>query len=141
MAKTLYLAQAANQDAMNAITVLINTTGPGTIEVYGDTPPTDANTAIGAQTHLGTLTWAADAFADADATGLATAGAIVQEDAALATDIATWARILDGAGATVFDCNVGEAADVTTITLNNKSIVIGGTIDITAFTLQHLDGA
>lgn len=134
------ITNAAQQATMDAFTALINTGGAGTIAFYTGTQPADADDAIGSVTLLGTLTFSADAFGDAAVTGTATAGAITGDSSADASGVAAWARIRNGAGTTIFDCDAGEAADSATITLDNKNIVAGGTINITSFTLTMPSG-
>lgn len=135
------LANASQQAAMDSVVDLIDAgAGPGTISIYTASQPANANTAVSGQTLLGTLTFADPAFGATTTSGVATAGTITGDNSADATGTAAWARIADSNGATIFDCDVGEAADSATITLDSKSIVSGGTIDITAFTMTHPDG-
>lgn len=134
----LRLSTASANAAMDSVTILINAGSAGTIKIYDGTQPADANTAVSTQNLLGTLTFSADAFADAIA-GVSTANVITEESNASA-GTASWARIESGTPATVFDCDVGEAADNATITLNSKIIGVDGTIEITAFELTHPDG-
>jgi hypothetical protein len=106
--------------------------GAGTIKIYTGTQPTNANTALGAQVLLGTLTFT-DPSAGAASAGVLTFSTITQDTAADATGTATWARIQDSAGNVVFDCDVGTSG--ATINLNTTSIVVGGPIQISSFTL------
>lgn len=129
------LTNASQQAALDAFLNQINTGGAGTIEMYSGTQPADADDAI-TGTLLGTLTFSATAFGATDASGTATANAITGDASADATGVASHARIKNGAGTTIFDCDVGEAADNPTITLDNKNIVALGTIDITSFTMS-----
>jgi hypothetical protein len=62
-----------------------------------------------------------------------TFSAITQDTSADATGTATWARIADSTGATVFDCDVGTSG--ATLNLNTTSIVAGGPIQVSSFTL------
>jgi hypothetical protein len=126
------LATTGRNAAVDAITALINAGGAGTIKIYTGSQPTNPQTALGAQTLLGTLTFSATSFG-AGSTGVATANAITQDSAADATGTATWARIASGGAATVFDCDVNTSG--ATINLNTVSIVAGGPIQITSFTL------
>ena len=64
----------------------------GTIKIYTGTIPTDADTALGAQTLLATLTFSDPAFGAAS-NGVATASAITSDTSADATGTAAWARI------------------------------------------------
>lgn len=106
--------------------------GAGTIKIYTGTQPANADAALSGNTLLGTLTFT-DPSAPAASAGVLTFSAITQDVAADATGTATWARIADSTGATVFDCDVGTAG--ATINLNTTSIVTGGPIQISSFTV------
>jgi len=135
----LRVATATVQGQCNAVVDDIDLgAGAGTIKIYDGAQPANANTAVSTQTLLGTLTFSDPAFGAADASGIATAGAITQDASADATGTATWARIADSNGLTKFDCDVGTSA--ATIVLDSVSIVAGGTIDITAFTITQPSG-
>ena len=133
------ITDAGQQAVLDAFLAQINTGGAGTIKIYDGAQPADSDNAI-TGVLLATLTFSATAFGATAVTGTATAAAITGESSAPATGTATHARITNGAATTIFDCDVGEAADVATITLDNKSIVIGGTVDITAFTMTMPSG-
>ena len=111
--------------------------GAGTIKIYDGTQPASANTAVSTQTLLATLTFSDPAFGAASS-GVATASAITSDSSADATGTASWARIADSDGNTVFDCDVGTSA--TTIVLNSASITSGGTVACTAFTVTQPSG-
>lgn len=107
--------------------------GAGTIKLYTGTQPTLAGDTITTQTLLGTLT-----FSDpcgTETAGTFTASAITQDSAADATGTATWARIADSTGATVCDVDVGTSGGGASLQMNTTSIVIGGPILITYFTI------
>src|SRR3990167_9470244 len=97
MAADPRLTNAAASAAADAVVDRIDTGGAGTIKIYTGTIPTDADTAIGAQVLLATLTFAATAFGAA-ANGVATAAAITSDSSADATGTAAWARIATGGG-------------------------------------------
>ena len=104
------------------------------IEIYSGTQPVDADTALSGNTLLATLTASAAMWTAAAINGVLTLAAVTDDSSADATGTATWARILtQGAGATVFDADVGTSA--TTIILNTVSIVSGGTVSITSGTM------
>jgi len=103
----------------------------GTIKIYSGTIPTDADTAIGAQVLLATLTFS-DPAAGAASNGVATFSAITSDTSADATGTAAWARIADSDGNTVLDCTVGTSGE--DINLNTVAIVAGATVAITALT-------
>lgn len=109
--------------------------GAGTIKFYTGTQATNANTALGAQVLLGTLTFT-DPCASSSASGTLTFSTITEDSAADATGTATWARIQDSTGTVVFDCDVTATGGGGTIELNTTSIVTGGPIRISSFTLS-----
>ena len=106
--------------------------GAGTIKIYDGTIPTDADTALGAQVLLATLTFSDPAFGAAS-NGQATASAITSDSSADATSTATWARIATSAGTTVMDVTVGTATS--DIIFNTVAFVTGATVSITAMTV------
>lgn len=106
--------------------------GAGTIKIYTATIPTDADTALGAQTLLATLTFSDPAFGAAS-NGVATASAITSDTSADATGTAAWARIATSAGTTIMDVTVGTSGD--DINFNSVAFQAGATISITAMTV------
>lgn len=125
------LTNAAASAAADAVVDRIDTGGAGTIKIYTGTIPTDADTALGAQTLLATLTFNATAFGAAS-NGVATANAITSDTSADATGTAAWARIASGAGTTQMDVTVGTSGE--DINFNTVSFVTGATVAITALT-------
>ncbi len=127
------LATTTRNSLAQRFQVLVDAgSGNGTIKIYTGTQPASADDGIGGATLLGTLTFSKPS-APAASGGVLTFNAITQDDAADATGTATWARIADSAGNTVFDCDVGTSG--ATINLNTTSIVAGGPISITSFTI------
>ena len=125
------LTNAAASAAADAVVDRIDSGGAGTIKIYTGTIPTDADTALGAQTLLATLTFNATAFGAAS-NGVATANAITSDTSADATGTAAWARIASGAGTTQMDVTVGTSGE--DINFNTVSFVSGATVAITALT-------
>jgi hypothetical protein len=135
----LHLSTAAVNAASNAVVDLVDGgAGAGTIKIYDGTLPTDANTAIGAQTLLATLTFSDPAFGNA-AAGVATASTITGDTSADATGTAAWARIVDSTGATICDCDVSTAG--ATLNFDSVAFVTGGAINCTSFTYTQPDGS
>ena len=134
----VYLSTAARNAAANGVVDLIDAgSGAGTLLIYDGTRPANANTAVSTQTLLATLTFSDPAFGNA-ATGVATASSITGDSSADATGTASWARALDSDANVVADFSVGTSgAD---INLNSVSLVAGGTVDITSFTITMPDG-
>lgn len=108
----------------------------GVVDIYANTRPTDAATAVVAQTLLGTLT-----FSDPCGTvsgNTLTMSAITQDSAADATGTATWARISSvntGVKTTVMDIDITSAGGGGTMQMNTTNIIIGGPILISSFVL------
>lgn len=124
----------AKNNALDTLKTAVDAgSGPGTIKVYNGTQPTTANDAITSQTLLATLT-----FSDPCGTtssGTLTMSAITQDSAADATGTATWARIADSTGATVFDVDVTVMGAGGTLQFNTTNFVIGGPVLISSFTI------
>lgn len=135
MAANPYLTKATGQAALDAIVDRIDTSGPGTLKIYTASQAATADTAIGAQTLLGTLTFSATAFgsaSNADPT-VATAASITSDSSADATGTVAWARIANGTPTTIFDCSCGtSSAD---IIFNTTSIVSGASVGISSLTV------
>ena len=131
MAADPRLTNAAASAAADAVVDRIDAGGAGTIKIYTGTIPTDADTAIGAQTLLATLTFSATAFGAAS-NGVATASAITDDTSADATGTAAWARIASGAGTTQMDVTVGTSGE--DINFNTVAFVTAATVSITSLT-------
>ena len=99
-------------------------TGHAAIRIYGGTRPATPDTApteaalveIGLTKPAGTV-----------ANGVLT---LTQADNGLIMNsgTATWARVVDGAGATCFDCDAGEGIGVWEIQLSQKVLYAGGEV-------------
>ena len=133
------LATATRNALADALAALVDAgAAGGTIKIYTATQPASANTAISDQTLLATLTMAATAFGAGAVLGVLTAAAITEDSEADATGTAAWARIADSDGNTIFDCDVGTVG--ATINLNTVSLVAGGPVSITSFTVTMPSG-
>jgi hypothetical protein len=139
MANNPFLADNAANAMCDALAALCNS---GTIKIYTGSQPTDANTAVGAQTLLATLTFGATAFGSAAATGTApsrkstaTANTITGDTSADATGTAAWFRVLKSNGTTVvYDGSVGTSgADMN---LATTSLTTGVDVEITSLTVS-----
>ena len=91
-----FIPTAQRNRAADAVCARANN---GSIKIYSGTPPTDADTALGAQTLLSTHTMAATAFGAA-AAGVATANAIGSATAA-ASGKPSFARMFESDGTTI----------------------------------------
>jgi hypothetical protein len=143
VANNPFFADATVIAGIDAVTLLLNS---GKLEIYTGTQPTDANTALGAQTLLSTLTFGSTAFVSpAVASGsagskivTATANTITSDTSAAATGTAAWFRAFKSDGTTVvMDGSVGTSgAD---LNLNTLSIVTGATVSCTSFTITQAE--
>lgn len=134
MANNFKIANASANAEVDALTALLD---GGTLKIYTGTQPTDADTAIGAQVLLATLTFGSPAFA-AGSSGVATANAITQDSSADATGTAAWFRCLTSGGAKVCDGSVGTSgADCN---LNSIAISAGAIVSVTAMTITQGKG-
>lgn len=123
----------------NAAVDLIDA-GPaaGTVQIRTGAQPASAGTAA-TGTLLGTLTLSDPAFADA-VNGTATAGAVTGDSSADASGTAGWFRVLDSTGATVMDGAISEAGGGGELILDKTTIVAGGTISVTSWTVTQPAG-
>jgi len=135
MALATRITNAAAKAACDAIVDLCDVGGAGKLRIYDGTQPTDADTAIGAQVKLAELTLGNPAFgaaADANPGGRATANAVTADSSADATGTATWFRVVNNAGTTLWDGSVGTSgADMN---LNSVSITLGANVSISSWT-------
>ena len=132
---TVRVTNAVASAMADAFTTALDAGTAGIIRIYDGTIPTDADTAVGAQVLLATLTFSATSFGAAS-NGVITANAITSDSSADATGTATWARLLTQAGGTtIADVDVGTSG--TTIVFNTVSFTAGSAIAITAFTFTH----
>lgn len=83
---------------------------------------------------LGVLTFSQPAGEVADA-GVLNCLSIVEDESARATGEATWARISDGNGNPLFDCDISGEGEGGTIEINTVKIVAGGPIRLRSFSL------
>jgi len=106
----------------------------GEVRIYDGTRPANADTAISTQTLL--VTFALPNPSGTVTNGVWTAGDI---DLTLITTsgTATWARVVDSSGGTVFDADVGVSGSGALIELDNVSLVTGGYCTVVSFTLTE----
>lgn len=134
MAATIRPADATRNAILDALAAQIDAgAGAGTMKVYSGSLPTNANTAIGAQVLLGTLTFS-DPCAAAASGGVLTFSAITQDSSADATGTIGWARIADSDGTTVIDVSAGTGSGVV-LAFNTLAVTSGGPISCSAFTI------
>jgi hypothetical protein len=89
------------------------------VKIYRDTMPVTADTAVGSQVLLVTLTFSATAFSPSSE-GTVDAYAI-SDGIAIETGTASWARICNRDGTTIMDVDVGTSA--ATLIIEDTAIV------------------
>jgi hypothetical protein len=120
---------------VDAVCALCNS---GKLRIYDGTQPATADTDIVAQVLLAELTFGATAFAGA-VDGVATANAITADSSANASGTAAWFRVVKSDGTTkLFDGSVGTTG--CNLNMDSVSIVLGGTVSVTAFTFTDSQG-
>ena len=120
--------------ACNGVVDLLDAgSGPGTVQIRTGSQPATGNDAASG-TLLGTLTLSDPAFGNA-ATGVATAASITGDSSADATGTAGWFRAYDSDGNAVIDGACGTSGSGAEMILSTTSIVTGGTINITSWTV------
>lgn len=112
--------------------------GAGTVQIRTGGQPATAGTAA-TGTLLGTLTLSDPAFGAA-VNGVATAGAVTGDSSADTTGTAGWYRVLDSTGVTVMDGAISEAGGGGDMILDKTTIIAGGTIAITSWTVTQPAG-
>jgi hypothetical protein len=131
------IVSAVRNSRMNLIRDAIDgSSGAGTIKIYTGTQPANANAGLSGNTLLATLTFTDPCASDASS-GVLTFATITEDSAADASGTATWARIADSSGSTVFDCDVGESGSDATLIINNAEVTTGGPVRISSFTLTE----
>lgn len=136
MANNLKITNASRSAACDAIVDRVDTGGAGSIKLYTGTQAATADTAIGAQTLLVTITLSATAFGSAS-NGVATLAGTPLSATAVASGTATWFRMANGSGTTIMDGSVGTSSadlivNTTTIASGNTVTVNSGTVTMPA---------
>lgn len=133
------ISNAARSAAADGVVDLLDAgAGPGTIQIRtGAQPATVATAATG--TLLGTLTLTKPAFGSA-VNGVATAATITGDTSADATGTAGWFRALDSNGNAVIDGSITASGGGGDLILDNVSVIAGGTINITSWTVTQPAG-
>lgn len=139
MASGFKLSTAARNAAADGIVDLIDAgAAAGSIEHRTGSPPATPATADSG-TLLGTTPFGDPAFGAA-ASGTATAAAITSDTSADNSGDAGHFRVKDSDGNVIFQGTSGEAADSADMTFDNKTIVAGGTIAVSSFTVTQPEG-
>lgn len=123
--------------ALDAFTAQINVGGTGEIQFYNKDQPLNPNSIITDQILLFTLGFLSPAFFPT-VDGVADANTITT-GLGIAIGDCTWARIVDGNGKHIFDCDVGTVG--TTIILDTVVVDIDDILGLVSFKLRHPNGA
>lgn len=124
----LALSSTIRNAEMDAITTAAG--GSALLRIYDGSRPATGGTATN---KLAELTCNAT-FAPGASGGVLTLNAITNDSSADATGTATWFRIVKSDGSTfVLDGNVGTSGS--DLNLNTTSIVVGGPVAVTSFTI------
>ena len=132
MALNLNFTVAARNNMLDEITALIDAGTAGSVKIYNGAQPTNADTAVGAQTLLAELPLQTVSF-PAASSGAITANLPIEDTSANATGTAAWFRIESSAGAAVVDGTVGTASS--DLNLNTVSITSGVAVSISSLVL------
>lgn len=107
--------------------------GDGEIRFYTASMPADTTVGITSQTLLGTCVCSDPAGVESG--GTLTFSAIDSDTSADATGIAAWVRIVDSAGTVCMDLDVSVTGGGGCVQMPTTSIVAGGPIAFTSFTI------
>ena len=136
MASNFKISTPARNDSCDAaVDRLDGGTGAGTCDIRTGVPEANVDD-VSSGTLLGTTTFSVTAFGDA-AVGVATAAAITPDTNAADSGDAGHFRTYAGAAADTaaeWQGTAGEAGDTPDMVFDNKTVVQGGTIAITAMT-------
>ena len=136
MALTPKLSNAAASAKADAVCALANS---GYLRIYDGTQPGTADDSVTTQNLLAELRFGATAFAAA-VNGVATANAITPDSSANYSGTATWFRVLKSNGTDpLWDGSAGATSGYN-LNLDSASIILGGTVSVTAFTLTASKG-
>lgn len=104
----------------------------GLLRIYTTAQPTDADTALGAQTLLAELALSSTFAAGASA-GVLTASSITPDSSANATGTAAWFTLTTSGGTRIADGTVGTSGS--DLNLNTTSIVSGAQVSVSSLTI------
>lgn len=123
------------RNRLDEITALMDAgAGAARLRIYDGARPTDADTAVGAQTLLAELDFSGTSFPAASGDpGSMTANAISDEASALDTGTAAWFRIVDDSTGVIMDGNVGTGGS--DLNLNSVEIAVGIRVSVSSFIL------
>ena len=128
---TIHISTAARNAAANAAVDLVDGgSGPAKLRIYSGTQPAGPDTAIGAQVLLAECTLSDPGFAASSSGVKVLDNTPIPAGTGLATNTATWFRIVDSSNVAVIDGSAGTSG--TDLILNTASIVTGVAVEITS---------
>lgn len=136
---TIHFRDVAKTAVLNAIKTDIDAgAAAGYLRIYtGAIPATPETAASGTLLAELRLLYPVGSITGSGATLALAFGAITQDSSADATGTAGYARILRSDGTTaVLDCDISATGGGGTLQLNTTSIVVGGPVLVTAFTIS-----
>lgn len=107
------------------------------LQIYNGAIPATADTALGGQTLLAEFTLATDPFQDPVDTvngAVATGNAVAAQDA-LVTGTATWGRVINSAGTTLWIGDVSNPAGTGAIKISSTNLTAG--VEISVISLSY----
>jgi hypothetical protein len=128
----LSLAVARKNEALDAIRDNANS---GKLRVYNGTPPATADTALSSNTLLAEATMNATAFGAASG-GVITANSITQDSSIDATGTASFFRIYESDGTTIF-CQGTVATSAADMIVGTVSFVAAAIFTCSSLTITH----
>lgn len=127
------IPDASQQAAADAVVDRCDVGGAGSLKIYTGAQPADADSTP-AGTLLVTIALAATAFGSASAAGTATLASTPRTGTAVAAGTAGCFEFVSGGGAKVFQGSVTATGGGGDLTLDNTSIAVGQTVNISSFT-------
>lgn len=128
----LSLTAVAKNARLDALTTQIGNAAK--VRIYSGSAPANADAALSGNTLLGELTGGTP-FAPAASGGVLTANSITQDSSADATGTASFFRVLTSGDVVKAQGTVTATGGGGDMTLNTVSIVAGGPIQVTSFTI------
>ncbi len=122
-----------------ALEVLRDNLANGKLRIYSGTRPVDSDASLGAAVLLAELTFGATAF-PSPVNGVLTANAITQDSSADATGTASFARLFEADGTTVF-CDLSVGTSGAEINFSTLSFVTALIVQVTSLTISLPVGA
>jgi hypothetical protein len=130
------LPDASQQAAADAVVDRIDAGGAGSLKIYSGSQPADADSTP-AGTLLVTIALAATAYGSANSSGVAALASTPRSGTGAAAGTAGCFSVESGGGAKVFQGSVTATGGGGELTLDNTSIAVGQTVNITSLPYTH----